>query len=318
MLNEKQIKEIIDDFTENKEMCGFEIYAAVKNTAGMLQLKRIAFNESEDDNICLELKSIIIEKIEDECSQANFSPIENLANDQRGFYFLEQSETYNPFYFVSPTEDVFWESDIANTTGILFRISKVGETMWAYQHVWPMMIPNKSKKNIVAKVLHMDGSDMFEKIKEPLLSISKKFDLLIIQNHIIFKNISLMENIFNLEILVRAKAQKVINSFMENNIVSNVEKIKEYVERQNKKTIYSKRLMRIENSMVFGMSPSELEQKINSTERWKNVLHFIDGKIEINTYKDVEYLIDLYDERYTKSIITDVEYDTDVKTLASN
>lgn len=170
----------------------------------------------------------------------------------------------------------------------------------------------------MAKVLHMDGSDMFEKIKEPLLSISKKFDLLIIQNHIIFKNISLMENVFNLKILVRAKAQKVINSFIENNIVSNVEKIKEYVERQNKKTIYSKRLMRIENSMVFGMSSSELEQKINSTERWKNVLHFIDGKIEINTYKDVEFLIDLYDERYTKSIITDVEYDTDVKTLASN
>jgi len=148
MLNGEQIKEKIGNFTENKEMCGFEIYAAVKNTAGMFQLKRIAFNESEDDNICLELKSIIIEKIEDECSQANFSPIENLANDQRGFYFLEQSEAYEPFYFVSPTEDVFWESDIANTTGILFRISKVDEIMWAYQHVWPMMIPNKSKKNM--------------------------------------------------------------------------------------------------------------------------------------------------------------------------
>lgn len=316
MLNEEQIKEKTEYFTTDKDVCGFEIYAVVKDADGISQLKRIAFKESEDDNICLELKGIIIEKIKDECSQTTFSPIENLANEQRGFYFLEQNDTYKPFSFISPTENAFRESDISNTSGILFRISKAGESMWAYQHVWPMMIPNKSNKNIMAKVMHIDESDMFEKIKEPLLSISKKFDLLIIENHIVFKNISLMENVFNLEILIRAKAQKVIDSFENNAVVSNVEKIKEYVNRHNKKAIYSKRLMRIENSLVFGLTASELEQRVNDTDRWKDAFNFVNGKIEINTYKDVELLIDLFDERYTKSIITGAEYDTDVKKLA--
>ena len=42
----------------------------------------------------------------------------------------------------------------------------------------------------------------------------------------------------------------------------------------------------------------------------------VDGKIPIDTFKDVENLIDLLDERFTKSEITGQEYDTDVKKKA--
>ncbi|MBQ7079623.1 MAG: DUF4868 domain-containing protein [Fibrobacter sp.] len=318
MLSETQIKTIISDIESSQDDYGFEVYAVVKSNRNLSQLQRIAFRETEQENVRLELKTDILQAIANECHDVSFSSIENLANNQRVFYVLEQNEDYNPFSFVSPTDITFKSSEIVNVTGIFFRIAKNGESIWAYQHVWPMTIPNKSKKNIIAKALRIDNTDTFEKIKDPLLSISRKFDLLVVQNHIIFKNISLMENVFNLEIFIRAKAQKVINSFESNAVVSNVEKIKEYVDRHNKKTIYSKRLMRIENSIVFGLTASELEQKVNSTARWRNAIHFVDGKIEISTYKDVELLIDLFDERYTKSIITGVEYDTDVKTLASN
>jgi len=36
----------------------------------------------------------------------------------------------------------------------------------------------------------------------------------------------------------------------------------------------------------------------------------------LDSYTDVENIIDLFDERYTKSEITDTEYDTDVKSIA--
>ena len=39
-------------------------------------------------------------------------------------------------------------------------------------------------------------------------------------------------------------------------------------------------------------------------------------QIILNTYGEVESLIDLFDERYTRSDVTDIEYDTDVKTEA--
>ncbi len=318
MLNETDVKALVNEINQSQDEYGFEVYTVLKSNNGQSQLRRIAFRETEQENVRLELKTEILHAIVDECLDASFSPIENIANNQGGFYILEQNEDYKPFSFVSPTAITFKSTEVANVTGILFRITKNGDSIWAYQHVWPMTIPNKSKKNIIAKFMHADDTDIFEKINDPLLSISRKFDLLIIQNHIIFKNISLMENVFNLEILIRVKAQKVINSFESNAIVSNVEKIKEYLNRHNKKAIYSKRLMRIEDSLVFGLTASELEQRVNNSDRWRDSFNFVNGKIEINTYKDVELLIDLFDERYTKSIITDAEYDTDVKKLATN
>ena len=41
-----------------------------------------------------------------------------------------------------------------------------------------------------------------------------------------------------------------------------------------------------------------------------------EGLIVINTYQQVEDLIDLLDERYTRSDVTNQEYDTDVKRVA--
>ena len=38
-----------------------------------------------------------------------------------------------------------------------------------------------------------------------------------------------------------------------------------------------------------------------------------EGLIVLNTYQQVEDLIDLLDERYTRSDVTNQEYDTDVK-----
>jgi len=314
MINETNIKTLINDIKCNQDDYGFEVYAIIKGNSNTSQLRRIAFHETEESNIRLELKKDILQAIFEGCCDAKFSPIEELANDQRGFYILEQNDEYKPFSFISPTTNTFKDTEITNTTGIIFRITKSGETVvWVYQHVWPMTIPNKSKKNIIAKALHIDDTDTFEKIKEPLLSVSRKFDLLIIQNNLIFKNISLMENVFGLQIFIKARAQKVLEYFSQNSIVFNSEKIKEYMERGNGKLIYSKRLMRIEKSFVFGLSDEELKQKINEYDRWRNVFSFNNGKIELKSFKDVENIIDLYDERFTKSPITGVEYDTDVK-----
>ena len=40
------------------------------------------------------------------------------------------------------------------------------------------------------------------------------------------------------------------------------------------------------------------------------------NQIVLKTYAEVEDFIDLFDERFTRSDITDTEYDTDVKTIA--
>ena len=76
-------------------------------------------------------------------------------------------------------------------------------------------------------------------------------------------------------------------------------------------------MMRAMNSPVLSMTAEALFLKVSTVERWKGKFKDpVDGKIPIETFKEVESLIDLLDERYTVSEITGQEYDTDVKKKA--
>ena len=58
--------------------------------------------------------------------------------------------------------------------------------------------------------------------------------------------------------------------------------------------------------------------KINTVPRWQGKFDVDsqNGTIILNTYVQVESLIDLFDGRYTRSEVTGTEYDTDVKSVA--
>ena len=76
--------------------------------------------------------------------------------------------------------------------------------------------------------------------------------------------------------------------------------------------------MRINTSKVFNLTQEQLIDKVNTLPRWQGKFKFNQktNQIVLNTYKEVESLIDLFDERYTRSEVTDTEYDTDVKKIA--
>ena len=73
--------------------------------------------------------------------------------------------------------------------------------------------------------------------------------------------------------------------------------------------------MRIKDSKVLQKTPEELYEKVTTVPRWQGVFNLDEEnhKLVINTYQQVENLIDLLDERYTRSDITGEEYDTSVK-----
>ena len=77
-------------------------------------------------------------------------------------------------------------------------------------------------------------------------------------------------------------------------------------------------MMRIGTSRVFNLTKEQLIKKINTLPRWlgKFTVNADTNQIILKTYGEVESLIDLFDERYTRSDVTDTEYDTDVKTVA--
>ena len=75
-------------------------------------------------------------------------------------------------------------------------------------------------------------------------------------------------------------------------------------------------MMQIHKFPVATMSKEKLLEKLQTVDRWKNVFEIQQNQVRLRNFSDVENIIDLFTERYTKSEVTGQEYDTSVKDKA--
>ena len=64
------------------------------------------------------------------------------------------------------------------------------------------------------------------------------------------------------------------------------------------------------------MDKEDLMNKVHTVDRWKNIFDEREDQIYLRNFTDVENIIDLFTERYTRSDVTGQEYDTEVKDKA--
>ncbi|MEG0962277.1 MAG: DUF4868 domain-containing protein [Lachnospiraceae bacterium] len=333
MDNQREIQEEIadnnsEDFVTNAitemfsdEEFGFDVFIKMKNDESAI--KRFLFYEEQverEAGFKRRIQNSIVESIQTMflTESAEFTMVENIANNQDKFYIIQQDESYRPFEILStPVEDInnFTMDESAEADAIVFRFRRGKSSFWAYQQIAPAAVPNKKKQNFLIKILSTEQTDQFVEMSDQLFTITRKVNLLVIGDKIVTKDISLMQRHFGFEDFVRASARKAVSDISNIHIVANDDKLTDYIERTSTK--YSKKMMRIKNYHVIEKSADELIEKLNNVERWKGVFDIQEGnKINLRTYKDVENLIDLFDERYTFSLITNDEFDTDVKELA--
>lgn len=241
-----------------------------------------------------------------------------MEDNQNKFLIIPQSGDFVPFSFLNSTDTIssFSADDLGNTSGLVFRLREGAQTIWCYQHLWSIMVPKRKKNSIMARLNGFENQTVFEEQTESLLTIARKVDILIINDFLITNNTSLLQNNFGFQTYIFQAAQQTVNSIASTNLLSNTDKLTEYISRGKPK--YAKKMMRIATSKVLSLDASELLRKIQTVERWKGkfCIDETTNKIVITIYAEVERLIDLLDERYTRSDITDTEYDTDVKTVA--
>ena len=168
----------------------------------------------------------------------------------------------------------------------------------------------------MARLMRFENQIVFAEQRESLLTIAKKIDILIMDNYLITNNIPLLQKHFGFQDYIYQSAQQTIQCIIQKKLIENTEKLTEYISRGKSK--YAKKMMRIGSSKVFDLTHEQLMDKVNTLPRWQGKFNFNQDshQIILNTYKEVESLIDLFDERYTRSDVTDTEYDTDVKTVA--
>lgn len=319
-LTAERIRTLLHETITNKENCGFAAYIVAKSEPKLREMILDEGNHGPSN-----YKKIVRDTILDVMNEkylaegVEFVSASNVADDQRKYYVIRQDEGYKPFDYLSTDLAMvseFKHEMIDDASGIAFWF-RHGETeFWAYQHLWSIMVPNKKKTHSLAVIKSYESHDYFEEQVDTILTIASKVDVLIIDNNIITSNISLMQTSFSFQDFIVATAQKSIDRIVEKQVISNPGKLTDYINR-GKTSKYAKKMMRIANSKVLDLSKEELMNKIHSLDRWKDKFEEDDnGAILLNTYPQVENLIDLLDERFTRSDVTEQEYDTDVKQIA--
>lgn len=168
----------------------------------------------------------------------------------------------------------------------------------------------------MARMISGKQGDVFVEMTDPIITFTEKIDLLVIDENIIASDYKLLQNSFGFQDYIRIRANKTIEAVEAKGIVANVDRLRAYIQRGNGKPKYAKKMMRITDSKVLKMDTAKLWENIHRSARWNGKIQEENGKFVLNTYSQVENLIDLLDERYTRSDITDTEYDTEVKQVA--
>lgn len=319
-LNEDQIRTKLKDYCDNSTQCGLEAFIVKKNSP---KLKRISFSEEPNEqgkNFRTFLKEMFIEILEQQylTEDAEYADGCQLADNQHKHLIFEQKDNFHPFDYLSDANELgeFAEEDLSDASGLIFCIRKGNDEFWIYQHLWSIMIPNKKKNNCMARLMRFENQIVFSEQRESLLTIAKKIDILVLDNYLITNNITLLQKYFNFQDYIYQSAQQTVQSIVQKNLVNNTDKLFEYIQRGKAK--YAKKMMRISTSRVFDLTQEQLINKVNTLPRWQGKFQFNHeaNQIVLGNYSEVESLIDLFDERYTRSDVTDTEYDTDVKTIA--
>lgn len=320
ILTSERIKKILQKAVQDKNNCGFAAYIVAKTDP---KLRKMIFDEEKfnSGNYKHIVRDAILNVISEKylAEETEFASGANVADNQKKYYMIAQSEEYRPFdYLDVQVEDIpeFKFDQIDDASGIIFWFRIEENEFWVYQHLWSIMVPNKKKTNLLSRLQKYEDHDYFIQQKEPLITIATKADILIMQDYIITSNIGLMQKSFGFQDFIVATADKSVERVMSKALVANPEKLKEYINR-GKTTKYAKKMMRIANSKVLDLSNEKLMERVHTLERWKDKFEENgEGQIVLNTFQQVEYLIDLLDERYTRSDVTNQEYDTDVKQVA--
>lgn len=319
-LNEEQIRAKINEYCNSSMQCGLEAFVVKKDSP---KLKRIAFSEEVNEqgkNFRTILKEMFLEILQEKflAQECEYADGHMLADNQHKYLIFEQGDNFQPFIYLSDANEIdkFVDDDLLDSAGLIFCLRKGTEEIWLYQHLWSIMVPNKKKTSPMARLMRFENQIVFAEQRESLLTIAKKIDILIMDNYLITNNTSLLQKYFGFQDYIYQSAQQTIQCIIQKNLIENTEKLTEYISRGKSK--YAKKMMRIGSSKVFDLTQEQLMNKVNTLPRWQGKFNFNQDshQIVLNTYKEVESLIDLFDERYTRSDVTDTEYDTDVKTVA--
>ena len=202
-LTEEQIRTLLSSLSADQCHCGLDVFVVMKSEP-KLNIMSLSENTNHEGKTFRDvLKEMIFSVITDSflSIDAEYTDGTRLADNQHKFLIINQSGAFTPFLFLnnSNSNTVFAADNLSDVCGLIFKIRKDTNTIWCYQHLWSIMVPNKKKNSLMARLNRFENHTVFEEQSDDLLTISKKIDILIIDGHLITSNITLLQKYFGFQ-----------------------------------------------------------------------------------------------------------------------
>ena len=291
---------------------GLKVFALLKNENGPF-LKKFIINDDLDNEIReMVLNPVINRQYLSEDVELDSS--DNIADNKRILYEVEQDDTYCPFEFLSDTNSVldqYEEKDQDLLMGLVFRVNLNDDYICFYQHIYQVRVV-KRKKSVFAM---LEKEHQYAPLDKDIFKIDTRIDILIIDNSLISSNINLLQNSFAFDKYIRKEAERTIEVIEKLDIVSDISKFFAYEDKQ--KLTNAKKLLKAKNSPVLKMKREELVAGLKRHHRYKDMFEFVEDQIVITSQKNVNELVKMLNDDIVRSELTNQEYDSSSKQLLS-
>lgn len=199
---------------------------------------------------------------------AEYDLVENVADNQNKFYVIPQTDEYKPFDVLgasSAVNESYCVSEREAAEGIFFRYEREGKVLWAFQYFWPNAIPNR--KGTGFHIIPQD--DVFVELKKPILAVTQKVDLLVIDDQIVTNDVGLLQTHYDFQRYVRTTATHIVSEITTLDFVSNMDKVTEYISRSRLTyaLFYSKGRGIIAVGQIVTDTPTEVGDEKNHSVR---------------------------------------------------
>lgn len=300
----EKINSIIDD-----DNYGLEVYALLYNDC--FQIKKFQINSELEELLKDKVKQLLLSYyLSDEFL---LDSINNISDNKKVFYEIEQNHEYFPFLFLKTDFDQiekYSEKEQPQLRGFFIKINRNDNYFWVYQHKYPITLINRS-----TSLFALLNGNVYEPLDCDVVRFDSKIDFIILNNSIVTKNINLLQDNFGFESYIRAESNKVIDTIKSLDFISDITTL---INLNNKpKLTTAKKLIKLKNSPVLNIPKEDLFFKIKEDKIYNQLIKIdeTENKIVISSQKSVNNLLKMLNDEYLISRLTGTSYESASKNV---
>ncbi len=294
-----------------KEVTGLELYFFLKND----DIRLVELDKELSKNL---KKQFLNEINQSFSSDVHYSLMEiDKIDDERAntYYYFDSENMYEKVNFLLDfaKEDNYEkfslkENDLTDIKAFLIKIGNDRNNIILYK--------NKDGFNLLKKntgIKFFKKGDKFTEVEGDILSINKKFDFLLIDDHLIIKNLNTLERTLAYTDVIHKKALDNIEIIKTLDFLENIDTLKKHLTT----TRIAKKFNKVRSSPVIDIIKKDLDRVIDFIKRHPITKEKLklneEEKLILNTKISVEVFIKLLDDDYLQSELTKLLYDSKSK-----